>query len=417
PQLVLALTVPAIVCAAMLWADLLSAVTVMVTLPLIVVFMVLVGWLTREKTERRWEALKRLTHHFADVLDGLPVLKVFGRSAGQADGLRTTGERHRRETMRALRLAFLSSFVLELCATISVALVAVGVGLRVLDGSLDLQTALFVLLLAPEAFLPVRQVGTHFHDSAEGAAAARDAFVVLDSGGPVSDRGVTGLDLVHLGVTGLKRGPRIDVRGVRVRYPSRDTDALPATDLIVEPGETVALVGPSGCGKSTLLAVLLGFAEAGAGEIIVDGVRVPDPGALRERIAWVPQHPALIAGTVGDNVRLATSATDQQVRAALDDAAAYALAIDRPVTERGNNLSAGERRRVAIARALLRVRHGGADLLLLDEPTAGLDADAERAVIGAIRGEGVTTLVVAHRPALIAMADRTVAPGREAVPA
>ncbi|HLR86074.1 MAG TPA: ABC transporter transmembrane domain-containing protein, partial [Nocardioidaceae bacterium] len=136
PQLVLALTVPATVCAAMLWADVLSAVTVAVTLPLIVVFMVLVGWLTREKTERRWEALKRLTHHFADVLDGLPVLKIFGRSAGQVDGLRAVGERHRRETMRALRLAFLSSFVLELCATISVALVAVGVGLRVLDGSL-----------------------------------------------------------------------------------------------------------------------------------------------------------------------------------------------------------------------------------------------------------------------------------------
>ena len=418
PQLILALTVPATVCAAMLWADVLAAVTVMVTLPLIVVFMVLVGWLTREKTERRWEALKRLTHHFADVLDGLPVLKVFGRSARQADGLRTTGERHRRETLRALRLAFLSSFVLELCATISVALVAVGVGLRVLDGSLGLQTALFVLLLAPEAFLPVRQVGTRFHDSAEGAAAARDAFALLDpdaAGRFVSlrDRYEPIGAITH----SYKTPPRVELHKIRVRYPDRHADGLPPTDLTIEPGEMVALVGASGCGKSTLLSVLLGFVEANDGEIIVDGVRVTDPSGLRPRIAWVPQHPALVAGTIADNVRLATPAADEQVRAALDDAAAYALALDRRVDERGRNLSAGERRRVAIARALLRVRHSCADLLLLDEPTAGLDAEAEAAVVDAVRRAGVTTLVVAHRPALIEAADRTVTPGREAVSA
>ncbi|UYM04371.1 thiol reductant ABC exporter subunit CydD [Solicola gregarius] len=418
PQLVLALTVPATVCAAMLWADVLAAVTVMVTLPLIVVFMVLVGWLTRDRTERRWEALKRLTHHFADVLDGLTVLKVFGRSTRQADGLRTTGEQHRVETMRALRLAFLSSFVLELCATISVALVAVGVGLRVLDGALSLQTALFVLLLAPEAFLPVRQVGAHFHDSAEGATAARDAFTLLD--------GVPGGGRPNLGSMWHRSnrsqpmphrpqsGPHLDLRGIGVRYPDRDSDALPPTDLTVEPGEVVALVGPSGCGKSTMLGVLLGFVRAESGEIVVDGVPVPDPSRLRGRIAWVPQHPALIAGTVADNVRLTTAATDVDVRHALDDAAACTLALDREVTERGANLSAGERRRVAIARALLRVRNG-ADILLLDEPTAGLDADAERTVIEAIRREHVTTLMVAHRPALIGAADRVEHVGRTVV--
>ena len=422
PQLVLALTVPATVCAAMLWADLLSGVTVALTLPLIVVFMVLVGWLTREKTERRWEALKRLTHHFADVLDGLTVLKVFGRSTGQADGLRTIGERHRRETLRALRLAFLSSFVLELCATISVALVAVAVGLRVVEDALALQTALFVLLLAPEAFLPVRQVGTHFHDSAEGAAAARDAFAILDAGrgarDPVCDRGRPARNLVNLGAPDRNAyGPGLDLRGTRVRYPSREVDALPPTDLAIKPGEVVALVGPSGCGKSTLLSVLLGFTTPSGGDIRIDGTPVSDLSVLRERVAWVPQHPGLIAGTVAANVRLAVSAADADVRQALDDAAAYDLALDRPVVERGANLSAGERRRVAIARALLRVRVTGADLLLLDEPTAGLDPDAERTVIDAIRRAQITTLVVAHRPALIAAADRDVTPGREAVSA
>ncbi|UPK77133.1 thiol reductant ABC exporter subunit CydD [Nocardioidaceae bacterium SCSIO 66511] len=424
PQLVLALTVPATVCAAMLWADVLSAVTVLATLPLIVVFMVLVGWLTREKTERRWDALKRLTHHFADVLDGLTVLKVFGRAAGQSDGLRTTGERHRRETMRALRLAFLSSFVLELCATISVALVAVGVGLRVLDGGLPLQTALFVLLLAPEAFLPVRQVGAHFHDSAEGAAAARDAFVLLDGardGAPDSARDFVSLRERYEPIGAIthsyKTGPRIELHHVRVRYPDRDADALPATELSVAPGEFVALIGPSGCGKSTLLSVLLGFVTPSDGDIIADGVRTSDPAKLRSRIAWVPQHPALIAGTVADNVRLATPATDADVRAALDDAAAATLQLDRQVAERGADLSAGERRRVAVARALLRVRNADADLLLLDEPTAGLDIAAEREVITALRNANITTLVVAHRAALIEAADRTVTPGRKAVPA
>ncbi|MGH3357585.1 MAG: ABC transporter ATP-binding protein/permease, partial [Nocardioidaceae bacterium] len=405
-----------------------------------VVFMVLVGWLTRARTELRWAALKRLTHHFADVLDGLVVLKVFGRSARQAEGLSDVGERHRRETMGALRLAFLSSFVLELCATISVALVAVGVGLRVLDGSMALQTGLFVLLLAPEAFLPVRQVGVHFHDSAEGAEAARDAFALLEAARPRLDLSLTGSNLLDLSLTGtnlldlsltgtnlLERGltdandrahgPRIEVRGLRVRYLDRDTDALPPTDLVVEAGEVVALGGPSGCGKSTLLMVLLGFVEPTAGTITVDGVAVADSKALRDRIAWVPQHPTLLAGTIADNVRLTTPAADVDVRAGLDAAAAGGIALDRPVGERGANLSAGECRRVAMARALLRVRGAGADLLLLDEPTAGLDAAAEAAMIEAIRSAGVSALVVAHRPALLAAADRVVGVGRQTVPA
>lgn len=423
PQLVLALAVPAVVGAALLWADLLAAITVLLTLPLVVVFMALVGWLTRARTERRWAALKRLTHHFADVLDGLVVLKVFGRSARQVEGLSVVGDRHRRETMGALRLAFLSSFVLELCATISVALVAVGVGLRVLEGSLSLQIGLFVLLLAPEAFLPVRQVGVHFHDSAEGAAAARDAFALLDSasGSSSGRRSVASAPPEPSPASAAGRygprlpGPRIEIQGLRVRYHDRGADALPHSDLVIEPGEVVALAGPSGCGKSSLLGVLLGFVEPAAGSIVVDGVRLSDPAGLRSRIAWVSQHPTLLAGTIGDNVRLATPATDAEVRAALAAAAAAGLAVDRRVSERGANLSAGERRRVAVARALLHVRSAGSDLLLLDEPTAGLDTEAEAAVVEAIRAAGVTTLVVAHRPALIAMADRVTSVGRQAV--
>ncbi|HZK35761.1 MAG TPA: ABC transporter transmembrane domain-containing protein, partial [Aeromicrobium sp.] len=178
PQLVLAITVPLIVGVAVLWSDPIAAIIIAVTLPLIVVFMILVGWLTKEKTERRWAALKRLSHHFFDVLDGLVVLKIFGRS--QVDGLTQVGEQHRKQSMAALKLAFLSSLVMELFAMLAVALVAVSVGLRVVEDQMDLQTAMFVLLLAPEAFLPMRQVGAHFHDSAEGVAAAQDAFDVLD---------------------------------------------------------------------------------------------------------------------------------------------------------------------------------------------------------------------------------------------
>lgn len=399
PQLILAISVPLVVLVAVVWADPVSALTIAITLPLIVVFMVLVGWLTKEKTDRRWAALQTLSHHFLDVLDGLVVLKVFGRS--QVAGLKRVGEQHRRESMTALRLAFLSSFVLDLFATLAVALVAVSVGLRLVEGHLGLQIAMFVLLLTPEAFTPMRQVGAHFHDSAEGVAAAQDAFDILDTA------------TAHAGTTAAPNPAtnRISIEQLEVRFPERTRAALPATDAVIAPGEFIVLTGQSGSGKSTLLAVLLGFAAPTAGRVMVGDVDLADVDIAqwRRHIAWVPQVPGLIEGTIADNVRLGSiDASDADLRAVLDEAGAAGLSADRRIAEDGQDVSAGERRRIGIARALLRVRLGHATLLLFDEPTAGLDAATEDHIIDGLKAAAVTVVVVTHRSAVRMRADREI---------
>ncbi|MGH1565008.1 thiol reductant ABC exporter subunit CydD [Mumia sp. DW29H23] len=417
PQLALALTAPAVVVVAVFLADPLSGITIAVTLPLIIVFMVLVGYMTRDRTERRWRALVRLSHHFADVLDGLVVLKVFGRSRNQTKGIAEVGERNRQETMGALRLAFLSSFVLELVATISVALVAVSIGLRIVEGHLSLMTGLFVLVLAPEAYLPLRQVGAHFHDSAEGQSVADDVYTILD-GAPTPasvGRGVgeAPAEPAYRDPAPDLAGATITVEDVSVSYPGRVLPALAPTSLVLEPGRVVAVTGASGCGKSTLVDVLMGFVAPTTGRVTVraaDGTTYDladlDLASWRARLAWVPQVPGLLAGTVGANVRLgAPDASEADVAAALRDAGAPDLDPRREVHEGGANLSAGERRRLAVARALLRVRRGGAAVMLLDEPTAGLDAATEQDVRRALRAARVTVLVVAHRRALVDDAD------------
>lgn len=396
PQLGLAAIVPAAVIVVIGFADPMSAVIIAITLPLIGVFMALVGLLTRDRVERRWAQMERLSRHFSDVLDGLVVLKVFGRR--QERGIREVGTRHRVESMRALGLAFLSSLVLELIATISTALVAVSVGLRVVDGNLDLRSAMFVLLLAPEAYLPVRQVGTMFHDSTEGAAATTDLLDLLEH-----DR--------HTGTLAPPARPApLTVRGARLTHPGRTAVSLSLDDLHVEPGEFVAIVGPSGGGKSTLLDVLLGFEQLDSGEVLVGGtpLRDIDVVAWRESVAWVPQTPHLVAGTVAANIALGQpAASDAQVAAAADDAG-LDLDLRRVVHEGTTDLSAGERRRLAVARALLRLRCGAAWLVLLDEPTAGLDAVHEATVLRTLRASGATVVVVSHRPDSVAAADRII---------
>lgn len=397
PQLALALIVPAAVVAVVAWVDPLSALIIVLTLPLIGVFMALIGLLTRDRVQRRWAAMERLGRHFADVLDGLVVLKIFGRR--QEQGLREVGHKHRAESMAALRLAFLSSLVLELVSTISVALVAVAVGLRVVEGHLDLRDAMVVLLLAPEAYLPVRRVGMMFHDSAEGAEATAELLDVLD----------------HAEHTGRATPPSepavIEVTGLEVGHLGRERPALQVDRLRIDPGEFLAITGPSGSGKSTFLSTLLGFIAPDRGEIKVGNVALSDLDIDRWRaqIAWVPQVPGIIAGTVADNVRLGdTSAQPTAVYAALRDAGLGEMDPERGLREGAADLSAGERRRLAFARALLRVRHRGAWLLLLDEPTAGLDAQMEAAMVATITGLGVTVVAVAHRPETVAAADRVV---------
>jgi ATP-binding cassette, subfamily C, bacterial CydD len=396
PQLVLATLVPAIVLGRLLPADLVAAVVIAATLPLIPVFLALVGLTTQAANRRQFGLLTRLAHHFLDVVAGLPTLKVFGRAKAQAATIRRITDDYRKATMRTLRLAFLSSLVLELVATISVALVAVAVGLRLVDGRLDLRTALLVLILAPEAYLPLRMVGTHFHASTEGLAAAERVFSVLDE--PLPARG-TRVD--------VPAGP-IQLSRVTVRFPDRAVPALDCVDLTVHPGEVLALAGPSGCGKSTLLNVLLGFTPPDAGRVTVGGADLSalDRRAWLDQVAWVPQRPYLFAGTVADNVRLgAPDASELAVADAAARAGAAGL-LDRSVGEDGAGLSAGQRQRVALARAFL----SAAPLVLLDEPTANLDGDNEAAVLAAVRelARDRTVVVAAHRPALLALADRVV---------
>lgn len=396
PQLALAVIVPTAVIAVVAWTDLLSAAIIVLTLPLIGLFMALVGLLTRDKVQRRWAAMERLGRHFADVLDGLVVLKIFGRE--QSEGLRQVGQKHRRESMRALRLAFLSSLVLELFATISVALVAVSVGLRVVEDTMELRDAMLVLLLAPEAYLPVRRVGTLFHDSTEGAQATLEILDLLEH-----DR--------HGGTEPAPQQPApITVAGVEVEFSGRRDPALRLDDTVFSPGEFIAVRGPSGSGKSTLLGVLVAMIAPDKGRVMVGDRDLSeiDPEAWRRCVAWVPQVPGLIDGTVRDNVALgADTADDAEVLDALHEVG-LPMDLDRVLHADAADLSAGERRRLGLARALVRVRCGGAWLVLLDEPTAGLDADHEAGVLRAITGLGVTSVVVAHRSQTIAVADRVV---------
>ncbi|GAA1839338.1 hypothetical protein GCM10009687_00050 [Asanoa iriomotensis] len=398
PQLVLGVTIPIAVLSRLVFADWTSAVIVAVTIPLIPIFGALVGWQAQAATERQWRRLSRLGGHFLDMLSGLPTLRSFGRARAQVDVVRRMADAHRAATMKTLRIAFLSALVLELVATISVALVAVPVGLRLLSGGITLQVALLVLLLTPEAYLPLRAAGTKFHASLEGLTALDEALSALPDTAAAA------------GGTAVPRPGPIVLSGVTVAYDR--TTALRDVSLTIQPGERVAIVGPSGAGKSTLLALLLGFVAPTAGQVRVSGVDLAtaDLAAWRREVAWVPQRAHLFAGTVADNVRLGAPADTDL------DKAASAAALDEVIEalpegwetmlgERGYGLSSGQRQRIALARAFLREH---ATLVLLDEPTARLDAASEGAVVEATLRllAGRTGVFVAHRPALLAVADR-----------
>ncbi|MFH8793904.1 thiol reductant ABC exporter subunit CydD [Streptomyces sp. NPDC017941] len=413
PQLGLAVVVPAAVLLRVVTEDWVSAAIIVATLPLIPIFMMLIGWATQARMDRQWQLLSRLSGHFLDVVAGLPTLKVFGRAKAQAESIRRITGEYRQATMRTLRIAFLSSFALELLATISVALVAVTIGMRLVHGDMELYDGLVVLILAPEAYLPLRQVGARYHAAAEGLAAAEEIFGVLET--PVPDGGT--------GPVPERGGLRVE--DLTVRYPGRTEDAVSGASFSVADGETVALVGPSGGGKSTVLNVLLGFVRPTRGRVLVgDGAPGTsdlgdvDLGRWRERVSWVPQRPHLFAGTIADNVRLARpGADDADVADALRAAGAweFVAALPRGVEtvlgEDGVGLSAGQRQRVALARAFLADR----PVVLLDEPTAALDGETEAGVVDAVRrlAVGRTVVLVVHRPALLAVADRVVRVGAD----
>ncbi|MFE0443608.1 thiol reductant ABC exporter subunit CydD [Streptomyces fungicidicus] len=402
PQLGLAVVVPVAVLARIVTEEWVSAAIIVGTLPLIPLFMALIGWATQSRMDRQWLLLSRLSGHFLDVVAGLPTLKVFGRAKAQAESIRRITADYRRATMRTLRIAFISSFALELLATLSVALVAVTIGMRLVYGDMDLYTGLVILILAPEAYLPLRQVGAQYHAAAEGLGAAEEIFSVLETPAPTPG-------------TGTVPEGALSFEEVTVRYPGRTADAVTDVSFTVGPGETVALVGPSGAGKSTLLHALLGFVRPTGGRVRIGGADLAglDLAAWHDRVAWVPQRPHLYAGTITENVRLARpGADDDAVRRALRDAGALEFVEALPegagtvLGEDGAGLSAGQRQRLALARAFLADR----PVLLLDEPTAALDGATEAGIVAAVRrlAAGRTVLLVVHRPALLALADRVV---------
>ena len=404
PQLFLAVIVPVAVIAVVAGADWLSAVLIAVSLPLIPIFMALVGATTKDRTAARMRSLHKLAGHFLDVVAGLPTLKVFGRAKAQARSIADVTDRYRATTLSTLRLTFLSSLILELLATVSVALVAVAVGLRLLGGDMSFRDALFVLVLAPEAYLPLRALGANFHASADGMQAAQEIFALLEQPA-VAPTGGT----IRAAETAIR------VSGLEITYPGRRVPALDGAELVVHPGETVALTGPSGCGKSTLLSVILGLRVPDGGSVSLGGVDLADLDLedWRSRIAWVPQRPHLFARSVAENIRLGRSdASDAEVAAALEDAGLTEVVgrlphgADTLLGQGGAGLSAGERQRVSLARAFVR----DAPLLLLDEPTASLDGRTQGEVLAAVRRliDGRTAILVAHRPALAALAHRVV---------
>ena len=403
PQLVLAVAVPLAVLVRVAFADWISAVIIGVTLPLIPVFAVLIGLHTKAQTQRQWQLLARLGGHFLDVVAGLPTLKVFGRAKAQAEVIKNVTGAHRAATMATLRVAFLSALVLELAAALATALVAVEVGLRLLAGHLSYQTALLVLLLTPEAYLPLRNVGAQFHASTEGATAAQRAFEILDT--PLARQaGITAPAQAAADVD--LRTEEIRLTGVSLVYPGREQPALDNVSLTIRPGERITLTGRSGAGKSSLLALLLRFTGPTAGSISAgrhDLDEIPGDSWLRQ-IAWVPQHPHLFTGTVADNIALGQPGTPRDQIAAAGRLAGADDFIgqlpdgyDTVLTEGARSLSAGQRQKLALARAFLR----DAPLLLLDEPTAHLDPASAAQFTAAIDTAMAsrTVILITHRQA------------------
>lgn len=389
PQLILTLTVTPLLTLTLWLVHPLSGLIVLIVFPIIPIFMVLIGLATQGAQEKQWKALTKLSDAYLDLVRGLPTLKLFGREQLQPQRVRNLTESYHSRTMKVLRVTFLSGFVLDLAGTFSVALVAVTVGTQLVTGGFPLASAMFVLLLVPEIFIPVRQVGAAFHASVDGLTAAQDVFKILES--PLPPRGhITPLSGVHL--------LQLD----RV-IPSSRGEIQPVS-LQVDAGEIVALSGPSGVGKTSLMNTIVGVG-------CYSGSLAAAPNA------WAGQRPGLLQGTVGANITLGIQETDPYTLAwALDATQLSHIHPETVLGPLGQGISGGQAQRVALARALYHSRMTGARLLLLDEPTSALDAATEAYVMGKLRAlaqEGYGILIASHRQAVLQEADRIITMRRE----
>ncbi|WP_280356237.1 ABC transporter ATP-binding protein/permease [Nocardia otitidiscaviarum] len=480
PALLLAVLVPPVLLTVIALHDLVSAGIIAVTLPLIPIFMILIGLLTQGKSKETLAATTRLSDQLLDLFAGMPTLRALGRETGTRPGaggdaaidtavgtgepatgrgdavhgsgvsatdesarttmagrVRDLGEALHKRTMSALRIAFLSSMVLEMLATLCVALVAVSIGMRLVYGHMGLYGGLVALILAPEVYLPLRMVGERFHAAQDGMAAADKAFAVLEpdgreQDGREQDAGVFAVDAeplggstrVVVGTSGSSPGPsRVETREfhghieiAELRVAARDGAAPDGLSATLSPGAVTVLTGPNGCGKSTVLQAILGLIAPDSGVVRIDGAPVADldPDGWWSRVAWLPQRPVLVPGTLRDNLELLGAPADPAQLAAACAATGFDTVLDElpdrwdtVVGTGGIGLSLGQRQRLALTRTLAAQRQ----VLLLDEPTAHLDDASEATVLTALTARaraGATVVIVAHRPTVLAIADRLI---------
>ncbi len=403
PALFLAVIVPLIVLLFVFPIDLLSGIVMLVTAPLIPFFMILIGSIAGQLARRQYAALSLMSAHFLDVLQGLTTLKLFNREGAQTETIRAITDRFRRTTLSVVRIAFLSALALEFLATISIAIIAVEIGIRLLYGFISFDRALFILIIAPEFYMPLRTLGARFHAGTNGAAAAKRVFAILEEPPPRE---------IAAAPPSL---PNYTIRFENVRCAYGERIALDGVSFEIPHGKQTALIGHSGAGKSTAAALLLRFLAPDSGEISVGGVPLESVPVTwwRDQVAWLPQKPYLFNGSVLENIRHAKpEATEAEVYAAAQAAAVHDFILSlpqgyqTPIGERGARLSGGQLQRIAIARAFLK----NAPVIVLDEATANLDAETEQQITGALKRlcEGRTALIIAHRLGTVAQADQIV---------
>ena len=411
PQLIMTVVATPMVVAVLLMLDISTGIIVIVTLPIIPLFMVLIGWATQAVQKKQWTALTRLASGFLETVAGLSTLTVFGRQHRQAARIHAVTEEYRSRTMSVLRVSFLSSFVLELAGSLSVALVAVSIGVRLVDGQLPLAVGLFALLLTPEAYLPIRQVGAQFHASADGVAAADSVFEILDEASEASESHEPRVALpdIESSSHALAVAPAahaaLAIEGFSAGYDGRNVVNAVTTQFL--PGRMTVIAGPSGTGKSTLVAALLGFTPSTG--IVRFGGEVVTAARVRELSSWAGQQPGLMEGTVADNVTIGCARADEHtLREAMRLASAEFIDPWQTLGVNGGGLSGGQSHRVALARALYRALDKSTPIVILDEPSAALDEATEGELIRGLKhvaSLGRIVIVVSHRPAFIESAD------------